>query len=474
MNRNKIFEDLFALVKKHYEDIEENRSPVIRYKEPSELSELINFSIEEKGTEGEQFTELMSRYLSYSVQTGNRQFNNQLFSGFNLPAFAGDVISILTNTSMYTYEVAPVATMIENEIISTMCGYIGYKDGDGTFVTGGSNGNLIAMFSARNRMFPESRFEGLTALNRMKAFVSEYAHYSIDNAANILGIGAHNVVKIATDENGRMIPAELEKAIQESLQKDEIPFFVAATCGTTVMAAFDPLQAIGEICHKYGIWFHGDGAFGSSLILSENNKHLFKGSELTDSFCWDAHKLMGIPLISSALLVKQKGSLQFNLSDINTDYIYHNNSELEDLGKKSVQCGRRVDAVKLWFAWKYFGRDGYARKMDHLMELAAYAESKVHNHPQLELVFPRQTLTVCFRWMPLHGQNVDEFNFMVREKLRKSGKTLVNVARQDNKLFIRLIVSNINSQKSDIDRLFDYFIQEAQQSDISREQEGLQ
>lgn len=457
-----LLEKLFNLVSRYQEDISDPSHVVVNYKTPSELSDRIRFAIDESGVTADEFIELMGNYLNYSVHTGNRQFHNQLFSGFNFPAFAGDVLSTLTNTSMYTYEAAPMATMIEREIINTMNGYIGYEDGDGIFLTGGSNANLIAMFSARNRIFPDSRFDGITASGKLTAFVSVHAHYSFENAANLLGIGAHNVIKITADNNGRMIPAELDKAIQASLDRQEIPFFVGATCGTTVMAAFDPLEPIAEICRKYKLWFHADGAFGSSLILSNKYQHFFRGSHLTDSFCWDAHKLMGIPLISSALLVKEKGTLQFNLSDINTDYIYHNNSEVEDLGKKSVQCGRKVDAVKLWFAWKYYGRSGYAEKMEHLMDLAAYSEEIVQRHEKLELVVPRQTLTVCFRYVPSFDTNIDKFNFKVREELRKSGKTMVNVAWLNNQMFIRLIISNAENQRSDVDQFFDYFIQTAQ------------
>ncbi|MEO1374229.1 MAG: pyridoxal-dependent decarboxylase, partial [Cyanobacteria bacterium J06635_10] len=34
--------------------------------------------------------------------------------------------------------------------------------------------------------------------------------------------------------------------------------------------------------------------------------NLLAGSELVDSFTWDAHKLMGVPLICSAILVKNQ------------------------------------------------------------------------------------------------------------------------------------------------------------------------
>jgi glutamate/tyrosine decarboxylase-like PLP-dependent enzyme len=464
MSQEIIFNGLLKIAEQYTHNTQSTYR-VVDLKTPDELNEIFQFSIDQEGVNPESFVALMEKYLAYSVNTANKQFMNQLFSGFNLPAFAGDVLCSLNNTSMYTYEVAPVATMIEQEMIKLMNSYVGYEDGDGTFLTGGSNANLIAMFSARNQKFPMSRFDGLAMQGRLKAFVSDQAHYSYDNAANVLGIGSHNIVKVETDYNGRMLPDRLELAIKASIKDGDIPFFVGATCGTTVMAAFDPLDSIAEICRKYDIWFHADGAFGGSLMLSRKNKELFAGSQFTDSFAWDAHKLMNIPLICSALLVRKRGTLQRNLSDLNTDYLYHNNSEMEDPGMKSIQCGRRVDAVKLWFALKYYGIKGFVKRIEHLMEMACHAENCVNNHPRLQLVAPRQSLTVCFRYLPVNHENVDEFNFRVRESLRKRGISMVGLARIKKELVVRLIVTNADSTFSDIDVFFSNFLRCAQELD---------
>ncbi len=461
MNQDQLLFHLFETIKQYTAKLSEPGLKVVDFKSPAELESIIPLNIEEEGVDESTLAQLMTNYLKYSVNTANRQFNNQLFSGLNLPAFVADVLVSLNNTSMYTYEVAPVATLIELELIRWMNGFTGFVDGDGTFLTGGSNANLIAMFSARNQLLSQTRLDGITGMARLKAFVSKDSHYSYDNAANLLGIGTSNLVKVGVDKHGRMIPEELDAAINECLQQGELPFFVGATCGTTVRAAFDPLDALAETCQKHNIWLHADGAFGGSLLLSNKFSHLFRGVEKADSFAWDAHKLMNIPLICSVLLFKKGNVLRSNLSDLNTSYIFHNNSEVEDLGTKSVQCGRRVDSVKLWFALKAFGLKGYARKMEHLMELAAYAEQKVTQYSKLELFVPRETLTVCFRYIPEKPTDTNQFNFQVRETLRKTGQSMVGIARIDGTLVIRLIVTNSDSQKSDIDTFFKNFINTA-------------
>lgn len=461
MNELNILSEAFDKIKKYLQNNSDNAKPVVKFKLPAELNEIFDFPVKQARVSEQEFLELLDKYLEYSVRTGNKQFLNQLYSGFNFPAFIGEVFTILANTSMYTYEVAPVATTIETEMIRLMNSYTGYANGDGIFVSGGSNANLVAMFSARNKIFPEGRFHGYDRNLNLKAFINEQAHYSFETAANVIGIGAKNVIKVRADKNGKLIPAELEREINDSIDRGEKPFFVAATCATTLMGAYDPIEEMAEICKKHDVWLHADGSFGGSIILSDNHRHLMKGIEKTDSFAWNPHKLMNIPLICSVLLVKKRGALQYNITDINTDYIFHDIDMIEDLGKKSIQCGRKVDAVKLWFAWKYFGLEGYRKRIDNLIGMAKYAENKVNENPRLELIVPRQSFTVCFRYIPGTETDLNKFNLELRETLRKNGKTIVNYGYIGDILSIRLITANCELEKSDIDLFFKHIINEA-------------
>jgi glutamate/tyrosine decarboxylase-like PLP-dependent enzyme len=461
MNDDLILTSAFEKIKQYLAGNADKNAKVVDYKEPYELRSEIDFQVGDAPVTESEFLHLLDKYLEFSVRTGSPQFLNQLYQAYNFPAFIGEIFTVLANTSMYTYEVAPVATLIEKEMIALMNDFAGYKNGDGIFLSGGSNSNLVAMFSARNQVFPEGRLKGYDRNLKLTAFVNEQAHYSIETAANVLGIGTSNVIKVKADSNGALIADELETAIQASLGRGEQPFFVVATCATTVLGAFDPIDEMAEICKKYSLWLHADGSFGGSALLSSRHRHLLKGLEKTDSFAWNPHKLMNIPLICSVLLVKKRGTLQFNIIDVNTDYLYHDSDDIEDLGKKSIQCGRRVDAVKLWFAWKYFGKKGYEQRIDNSMEMAAYAEKKVLAHDQLELMAPRQSFTVCFRYLPKYDSNLNDFNLELREALRKSGKSAVNYGFIGEALTIRLVVSNGSLTSEDMDIFFDNLLSEA-------------
>ncbi len=85
---------------------------------PEELRSKIDLTLPELGCSLDDLYNAIDQYLAFSVRTGHRQFFNQLWSGFAIPGFLGEVIAALANTSMYTYEVAPVATLMEKELIT--------------------------------------------------------------------------------------------------------------------------------------------------------------------------------------------------------------------------------------------------------------------------------------------------------------------------------------------------------------------
>lgn len=459
---NKILENLFRLIANYSKSKANKNEKVVNYQAPKQLSNVLKLTIEENGTDYNGIFSEIDNYLKYSVKTNHKQFLNQLYSSENLPAILGEIVTAIANTSMYTYEVAPVATLIEKELIEKMSGIAGYPNGGGTFATGGSNANMLAMMSARNKLLPNVKNMGMQNAKILTAFVSDQSHYSFDTAANILGIGSNNVYKITSDENGRMNIDDLEQCIILSLKKGEMPFFIATTAGTTMLGAFDPLDEISAIAKKFGIWMHVDGSFGGSVILSKKYKHLFKGIENSDSFTWNPHKLMNVPLVASVLLVKDKFRLAKNLTDLNTDYIYHDNDIANyNLGKQSVQCGRRVDALKVWLAWKFFGDKGYETRINKMFELANYAKQKVLKIPELKLLANPQSLTTCFQYQAIDNELTNKMNISIRESLMKSGESLVNYGFIKEKVAIRLVISNADIEKEDIDIFFENFMKHA-------------
>lgn len=177
---------------------------------------------------------------------------------------------------------------------------------------------------------------------------------------------------LSTDHHGRLRPDALKQPIPKILAENKQPFFVGLTAGTTVIGSFDSVTEAAALTQKHNIWLHIDGVWGGPVLLSEQHQQLLVDIALTDSFVWDAHKLMNIPLTASALLVKDKHILKVVCSGGGRVYLFHEDEYAEfNLGSQSLQCGWRVDSLKFWLSWKAVGSTDYARKVDKLMAIKA-------------------------------------------------------------------------------------------------------
>jgi glutamate/tyrosine decarboxylase-like PLP-dependent enzyme len=348
-----------------------------------------------------------------------------------------------------------------------MTDIVGFNNGDGIFVTGGTQANLVAVLSARNALDPNIKKTGLRQQHDLVLFISDQAHYSFISAANVLGLGVENIIRVKSDQLGRMDTEALEIAIQTAIKENKIPFFIGATAGTTVLGAFDPIEKIAHIASKYKLWLHIDGAFGGSALLSNRYKSLLAGSELADSFSWDAHKMMGVPLPCSVILMRNSGVLYdvCTTCDVTTasSYVFHNiGGESFDLGEKSLQCTRKVDALKLWLAWKYYGDEGYEKRFNNMVELAQYTEQKIKETPFLELVFPRQFVNLCFRYKPDRKKTVDQLNMLLQKQLIQKGKAYINCTQVKGLTVLMLNVINPEVDKKNIDYLLNCVVEAGQ------------
>lgn len=390
--------------------------------------------------------------LSHSVRTTAPGFMNPLWGGLSIASLAGELVTAATNTAMYTYEIAPIATLIESSILKRMAELADFGTSQGTLTTGGSNGNMLGLLCARQSKVPLSSQSGFDG-TKMVAFVSEESHYSFNIASNVVGIGQSNLIKIRCNEQGQMRADSLEDEIERALENGQIPFAVLATSGTTVRGSFDPLREVAEIAHRYDLWMHVDAAWGGSCLFSTQYRSLMDGIELADSFCWDAHKMMGIPLICSAFIVKDAEILRAVCSNGNTaHYLYLETGEDVDLGLYSLQCGRRNDALKLWLAWREIGDAGWAKMLDRFMKLADYLERSVNENESLEMMSNRMWTNVCFRYVGSSPEeNLNHINTELRKRLIHDGRFMVSRSTIDGNIVLRSVIANRSISEASLD-----------------------
>ena len=374
----------------------------------------------ELGEEGQPVAAVLAqvdRALQATPSSSSLRFLNQLFGGRVPIATAAEMLTTLPNTSMYTFKAAGAQILIENEVLRKMRECAGFPEGEGCFTPGGSMANLVAMLLARSHAVPEFRDRGASP-ERLIVYTSAEGHYSVPKAAGILGLGRANVRTIPVDGKGRMDVAALALRIAEDRSHGCRPLMINATAGTTVRGAFDPIREISGLAREQRLWLHVDGALGGSLLLSRAHRQLLDGLELADSLAWNPHKLMGVPLQSSVLLVARRGTLARNL-DETADYLFQADEEALNPGHRSIQCGRRNDAFKLWAAWKHLGDQGWDARVDRQMALAAEAARLIQADPELKLLEQPSSINVCFE--VLGRSSVEICNRLDREGIMKIG-----------------------------------------------------
>jgi sulfinoalanine decarboxylase/sulfinoalanine decarboxylase/aspartate 1-decarboxylase len=280
----------------------------------------------------------------------------------------------------------------------------------------------------------------------MIIYTSKESHYSTSKNASFAGMGRNNIRYIKADSKGRMIPELLEEQIIDDLQNGGVPTYVNATAGTTVLGAFDPIDKIADITEKYKMWLHVDGAYCGSVIFSEKYKHLVKGVERSDSFSYNAHKMLGTPLTCSIILVNDKKQLHDSFSN-DADYLYQTDGDDFNLGKTSFQCGRRNDALKFWTLWKSIGTKGLEQIVDQQFDLANVALEYIRSNSDYTLYSYDNSIGVCFNY-----KNIDPMALCTA--LYENQETVVGFGSFEEDTFVRFVTINANNEKEDILNFF--------------------
>lgn len=431
-------------------------APVVRYVPAEELRRRVDFSLPDAAPatpeEGEErVVSGVRAALEHSVRTGSPMFLDKLYSGSDATGQTASLVSSALNTNVHVYATSPFFSVCEREVVRASAGLFGFDpdQADGVFVPGGSYANLAAMVLARNThaATAAARVAGMSApaaAARPVVLSSRQSHYSLARAAMVCGVGLERGVGwVRADRRGRMCAEDLDRQVRR-LRDEEgaAPFFVQATSGTTVMGGFDPLDEVAAVCREHGLWLHVDAAWGGSAAVSRRHRHLLRGSGLADSLAWNPHKGLGVPLQCSLLLTRRGGELERSNSS-NAEYLFHRHADSDyDLGDKTLQCGRKPDAFKLWLAWRRYGLAGFEARVDRAFanarELHAMARER---RGRFETVLdcadePHESANVCFWFVPpsaraLAGEAerleaAGRVTAVIYQRMQERGRMLVN------------------------------------------------
>ncbi|MCX5935299.1 MAG: aminotransferase class V-fold PLP-dependent enzyme [Pseudanabaena sp. LacPavin_0818_WC45_MAG_42_6] len=349
--------------------------------------------IPDQGQElSELLSEVRSQILPRTVNFQNPRYMGHMDSVPTAITIWADALVSAINNNMLSYELAPVFTEMEAQLMQWFGNLFGMGTNCfGTLTAGGSLANISGLLLARNWKLPQSKRLG--GSGNLVAFVSDAAHTSFEKAMNVIGVGKENLVRVSTNYRGEIILEELESAIQKSIQEGKKPFFVAAIAGTTVTGAIDPIQSVGEIAKRYDCWFHIDAAYGGAGIFTPKLQPLFQGCELADSMTFNPQKWLWVARTCAMLIVKDKQHL---VDGFDGELPYMDAHTL-NFGNLNLQGTRRTDSLKLWMALKAMGISGCRYLVERSLDLSNHLCQWVEESPELDLVCEPTLNIICIK-----------------------------------------------------------------------------
>ena len=409
------------------------------------------------------------RVLRHGVRPSDPATVAHLHASTLLTAAATELAIGVTNQSMDSFDQAPAATLLEDHLVRWLAHRLGLPDGaSGVLTAGGTASNLLGLLLARDHAVARSgkgtgahesvAAGGLpTEARGWRIVASAEAHFSVQRAAAVLGLGHRAVVPVATDDHGRIDVAALDLVLVDLDRQGLRTVAVVGTAGTTDLGAIDPLAALADRADARRAWFHVDAAVGAGLGFSDRLLPRLAGLERADSITADLHKLGWQPIGASVLLVRDRS--RFDVVRHPSDYLDRADDDPDESGMpnlvgRSLDTSRRFDALKVVVSLRSTGRRRMAAMVEHLVDTTAAVAALVEAAPDLELLAPASLVTVVFRWRPpgtaLDDGTLDEVNTAIQRTLFAQGTAVVGRTRRHGRVALKLTLVNPATTVADV------------------------
>ena len=443
-------------------------------------------AIPEEPTYVSDYTEFVKEHLvAQSVHTAAPGFIGHMTSA--LPYFMLPLARLMTalNQNLVKVETSKAFTPMERQVLA-MLHHLVYRQPDdfypawihdsqhalGAFCSGGTIANVTALWVARNRLFaPEGSFRGIAqeglgaalkhrGVDGIAVLVSERGHYSFGKAADLLGLGRDNLVKVPTDSRNRIDLNALRSEVKRLKGKNILPLAIVGIAGTTETGNIDPLHELADYTAELGCHFHIDAAWGGPTLFSDRYRQLLSGIERGDSVTIDAHKQLYVPMGAGMVVFKDPTAL--SAIEHHANYILRHGSK--DLGSHTLEGSRPGMAMLVHAGFSIIGRKGYELLIDMGIERARTFAALIRQHTDFQLTSEPELNILTYRYCPAGVQQVlakatpelrsaingllDQICMLLQKNQREAGKTFVSRTRLRTPLYdeeltvLRVVLAN--------------------------------
>jgi L-2,4-diaminobutyrate decarboxylase len=339
------------------------------------------------------------------------------------------------------------AVYAENEALRWLADLAGLPaEAGGTFVPGGTLGNLSALHAARQAALVR---RGGVRPARWKIATSAEAHSSVAQAARVLDV---DLIDVPVDANHRLTGTLLRAALDG--EADDGLFAVVASAGTTNLGVIDDLPSLAAVCRERGLWLHVDGAYGLAALAAPRMRPSFAGMELANSFIVDPHKWLFAPYDCCALLYRnpEQARAAHSQSAAYLDAISARNEW--NPADYAVHLSRRARGLPFWFSLAVHGTDAYAEAIETTLAVTRQVAEEIRARQYLDLLIEPELSVLVFRRRGWTAADYDAWS----ARLFAAGTAFVMPTRVRGEPAARIVILNPRTTVADIATVLDIMI----------------
>lgn len=309
-------------------------------------------------------------------------------------------------------------------------------------VTGATLANFTCLAAARGEVLRRAGWDveaqGLFGAPPVRVLIGDDAHTTVFSALQFLGLGHDRVTRVATDAQGRMIPA----AFAAALEPADGPIIAIAQAGQINTGAFDPVGQLAPMLAGRNAWLHVDGAFGLWARACAETAPLAAGLELADSWATDGHKWLQTPYDCGYAITRHADAHRRAMT-IAASYLPAAEAGERDPSHYVPELSRRARGFATWAVIRALGRGGIAELVGRHCRIARQMAARLGGAGGVQVMNDVVLNQAIVRFgADRDGADSDRLTRAVIEEVQREGEAFASGAKWRERWVMRLSVTS--------------------------------
>jgi glutamate/tyrosine decarboxylase-like PLP-dependent enzyme len=400
--------------------------------------------------------DVVIRQMAEAIEPGLVASSGPRYFGFvvggALPAsMAADWLAAAWDQNAVLHAASPAAAAAEQVAGEWIVDLLGLPAGVGFGLPGGAGlANVVALATARHAVLAREGWDveahGLYGAPEISVLIGDESHATLESALQYLGLGRERVVRVPTDEQGRMSA----EAFDALIARVSGPTIVCTQAGNVNSGAFDPIAHVADrLESEPNAWHHVDGAFGLWAAASPRLRHLVEGTERADSWATDAHKWLNVGYDCGFVACREPEAQRAAMST-QAAYLIHDASR-RDGWEWVLDSSRRARGFALYATLRSLGRNGVRDLVERCCAIAERMASRLAEAPGVEVLNDVALNQVLVRFTPRAGGDADDHTRAVIARVQAGGIAWMGATIWRGRAAMRISVSNWSTSQADAD-----------------------